>query len=134
MIERTHSTNSDALHGFIKRNVDTDSIVHTDSFRAYNGLNDAGYEHLTVNHFVTFKNRKTGACTNLIESAWAVIKRHLCRFCGGWRNNLDLWLAEMEARIEHRDNFHKYLRKALRAQKICKKKKILKQKKSTKEN
>ncbi len=32
------------------------------------GEND--YEHLKVNHSVTFKDPETGACTNSIESSW----------------------------------------------------------------
>ena len=113
IIERVQNTKQDTLNDFIERNVKGKSIIHTDSFKAYNGVKAMGYKHLKVNHFLTFKNWKTKACTNLIESCWAVMRRHLNRFCGGFRNNLHLWIAEIEFRIENKD-LHRALRKVLR--------------------
>ena len=110
-IERVHSTNEETLCGFIERNVESRAaVIHTDSFRAYNGLRRRGFRHFTVNHFLRFKDFRTGACTNHIEAAWSFLKRHLSRFCGGWRNNLNLWIAEIEYRIE---NNYKKLHKTL---------------------
>jgi len=33
-------------------------------------LREEGYEHLQLNHSVTFKDPDTGACTNSIEASW----------------------------------------------------------------
>ena len=88
--------------------------MHTDSFKSYSGMSQYGYKHFKVNHFLTFKNSQNGACTNTIESVWAVMRRHWHRFCGGFRNNLNLWIAEIEWRIENRLDLNKALKKVLR--------------------
>ena len=113
-IKRVSDTKKDTLNAFCCNNISRNSVIHTDSFRSYNELKKYGFRHLKVNHFQTFKNFKTGACTNLIESCWAVMRRHLIRFNGGFRNNLDLWLAEIEMRIETRRDFAKKLKLALK--------------------
>jgi hypothetical protein len=33
-------------------------------------LGEEGYQHLKVNHSITFKDPETGACTNSIETSW----------------------------------------------------------------
>lgn len=113
-LKRIPNTQKSTLTAFCRDNISRNSTIHTDSLSAYSGLKDSGFKHLTVNHFLTFKNFKTGACTNLIESVWAVLRRHLGNFCGGWRNNLELWLAEIEWRIENRLDLNKALKKVLR--------------------
>lgn len=60
------------LHGFIETNVKVGSTVYTDEFKAYKGL--IGYTHETVNHSVG-EYIKDRACTNGIESFWALLKR-----------------------------------------------------------
>lgn len=114
IIERVKSTNANTLENFCLKHIDTGSTIHTDSFRSYNHINQYGYNHLRVNHFLTFKNSKTQACTNLIESVWAFTKRFLGRFSGGWRNNLNLWLAEIAFRFETSDEFITKLKSLLR--------------------
>ncbi len=61
------------LHGWIRDNVDDESVVYTDEWRAYNGMPQAK-QHSTVAH--------SHGCyvdgdvhTNGIESVWAVLKR-----------------------------------------------------------
>ena len=113
-IKRVYDTNKKTLTQFCAENISRNSTIHTDAFRAYGELKNNGFRHFKVNHFLTFKNFATGACTNLIESCWSVLRRHLCRFCGGFRNNLDLWLAEIEFRIENRLNLPCALKRILR--------------------
>lgn len=105
------------LSAFLSRYVSPDcKALFTDSFRGYNGARFAGYNHHTVNHRREFFNKKTGACTNMIESVWSRFKRHLCRFCGGWRHYFRLWLSECEFRCENKTaTFFDALMKVLRA-------------------
>lgn len=120
-LEAATSTRAAKLEGFCIRNASKAECVHTDAFTGYKGLNSCGFRHLRVNHFITFKNRLTGACTNLIESVWACLKRHFARFCGGWRHHLRLWLAEIEKRFEYGVNFCRYVERLLsgRKKKAC---------------
>ena len=113
-LEEATSTRATKLESFCIRNAGRADCVHTDAFTGYKHLTDCGFKHYRVNHFITFKNRITGACTNLIESVWACLKRHFARFCGGWRHNLHLWLAEVEKRFEYAANFGAYVEDLLR--------------------
>lgn len=101
-IEEVKATNAKTLESFCSRNIESGSTVHTDSFRSYNHIKECGFRHKKVNHFLTFKNRRTEACTNLIESVWAYTKRFFHKYCGGWRNNLNLWIAQIEFLFENR--------------------------------
>ena len=113
-LKRILDTQKSTLTAFCRDNISRKSTIHTDSLAAYSGLRGVGFKHLSVNHFLTYKNFKTGACTNLIESVWSVLRRHLSNFCGGWRNNLELWLAEIELRVEARADFGRQVKLALK--------------------
>ena len=66
-------TTKDTLQGIIRQNVERGTVVNTDEWKSYIGLN-GDYTHLTVNHSdYQFKN--CTAFTNTIESMWAVLKR-----------------------------------------------------------
>lgn len=112
-IERVFSTNAVTLENFCMKHIESGSTVHTDCFKSYNRLKLAGFLHRRVNHFITFKNRATQACTNLIESVWAFTKRFFSRFAGGWRHNLDLWLSEISFRFEYKGGFIREMKKLL---------------------
>lgn len=113
-IERIESASRKNLTSFIVRNVRRGATVHTDSFKSYLDVPKYGYTHCRVNHFLTFKDRKSGACTNMIESVWSQMLCHWERFRGGFRNNLDLWIAEIEFRIENNKNLPSALKRVLR--------------------
>ena len=51
------------------------SIVHTDEWRAYSGLTQAGYTHQTVNHSIQFVDPAAGTHTNTQEGLWHHVKR-----------------------------------------------------------
>lgn len=65
-------TGRKTLHEFIHANVAKDSIVYTDTWKSYKGLE--GYTHESVNHSVKEYVREK-AHTNGIESFWALLKR-----------------------------------------------------------
>ncbi|GFT71115.1 mitotic-spindle organizing protein 2A [Trichonephila clavipes] len=87
------------------------SIIISDCWKAYNCLSHEGYQHLRVNHSLTFKDPETGAHTNSIEGTWSVIKRSLRNVEG----EFDHYLAEyMWRRRYFRDGkgkvFHRFRR------------------------
>jgi len=66
-------TGKSTLQGIIRQNVQKGTVINTDEWRSYIGLGK-DYTHLTVKHKVgQYKNGP--ACTNTIESVWAVLKR-----------------------------------------------------------
>ncbi|KII65103.1 hypothetical protein RF11_16129 [Thelohanellus kitauei] len=67
----------------IMRHVSGGSIIHTDGFSSYKGLEelqiDPPYVHQSVNHKIFFKDPLTGAHTNNVEAYWAAIKKSFKR-------------------------------------------------------
>jgi transposase-like protein len=61
----------------IVRNLSKESIVYTDCWKGYNGLDDTFSGHKTVNHSVGFKDATTGTHTNTIERCWSGIKMNV---------------------------------------------------------
>ena len=49
--------------------------------------------HVTVNHSIEFKNKETGACTNLIESTWNAVKKSFPK-TGNQKQLYDSYLVE----------------------------------------
>jgi hypothetical protein len=75
----------------------------SDCWRGYNGLEDAGYQHLTVNHSKYYVDPITGAHTQQIESNWRAMKRRLSR--GGIRQeDLGLHFGEFLWFQKNKDN------------------------------
>lgn len=65
-------TTEKTLKAAIIKCVEPGALVCTDEFKAYTNLD--GYHHVTINH--SAGQYKDGfACTNAIESVWAVLKR-----------------------------------------------------------
>ena len=62
------------LLGLITKHVKPGTTIHTDCWRAYNGL---------VDHSKNFVDPETGCHTQMIESHWRALKRRLTR--GGIR-------------------------------------------------
>lgn len=50
------------------------TTVYSDCWRAYSKLGEEGYNHLTVNHSLHFKDPETGVHTNTIEGLWQKVK------------------------------------------------------------
>ena len=68
---------AETLVPLIKRFVTLRTTIISDCWKAYDSLGDEGYQHLTVNHSLTFKDPDTGACPNTVEGMWACVKRQL---------------------------------------------------------
>ena len=84
------------LIGIIRGRISLESIIHSDKWRAYDGLVDVGYEkHFRVNHSKEYANRKCHI--NGIESFWSFTKRRLQKF-NGVKVNFELHLKECEWR------------------------------------
>ena len=65
----------ETLHGIAKKYVLPDSIVYTDSFSGYNGLEKVnGYQHRRINHAAGIYVMGD-IHTNTIEGFWSLVKR-----------------------------------------------------------
>ena len=99
----------------IRGHVSLESVIHTDCWRAYDGLVDVGYaKHYRVLHsdsqFV-----RSNAHINGIESFWAYAKLRLAKFKGLPKHTFYFHLKETEFRFNcRRDNLYKVLLKLLR--------------------
>ena len=103
------------LQAIIRGKVSPDSIIHSDSWRGYNGLVDLGYKkHYRVYHgtdeFVRGKSHING-----IESFWSFAKRRLMKFHGIPKSTFYLHLKECEFRFNYRNkNIYAILLKMFR--------------------
>ena len=84
----------ETLESFILQNIETGSVIVTDYWLGYIGLDDLGYEHYPFNH-----SKGEFAHTNQIESLWAEIKKYMRRTHGNvLTGRLNLILNEWEIR------------------------------------
>ncbi len=90
---KVHRRDAPTLMGLIKRWIRPGSIIMSDCWKAYDGIAHQGFQHLKVNHKLTFKNPETGACTNLIEGSWLHVKKNLPKY-GTSKKWLSGYLAE----------------------------------------
>jgi transposase-like protein len=103
------------LQAIIRGRVSADAVIHSDSWRGYDGLVDVGYaKHYRVSHgdneFVNDQSHING-----IESFWSFAKRRLQKFNGVPAETFHLHLKECEWRFNHRrDNLHRALLRLLR--------------------
>ena len=91
------------LHGFIQRAVTPESLIHTDGFFAYNGLEELGYRHEAS----ILLGQDRGAATRLlprVHRVAALVKRWLLgTHHGAVANaNLDYYLDEFTFRFNRR--------------------------------
>ena len=93
-------SSSETLLDIVQIKIKPDSIVYTDSFRAYNKLSLKGYKHYRINHSVEFAQGKNHI--NGIESFWGYCKMRLSKFYGLKKEEFLLHLKECEFRFNHR--------------------------------
>ena len=103
------------LHKLIKEKVEPNSVIHTDGWKAYDGLIDIGYKkHYRVHHG---KNEfaRGRSHINGIENFWGLAKVRLSKFRGIHKHTFYLHLKETEFRFNHRnDNIYQILLKMFR--------------------
>ena len=91
----------EALLPVIQGQIMDGSTVHTDGWKAYEGLVVNGYDHYRVfhskNEFVRGKSHVNG-----IENFWSFAKRRLAKFNGCNSDLFVLYLKECEWRYNHR--------------------------------
>jgi len=102
---------TETLLPIIKEKVMPDSIVYTDTFRAYNALDVSEFYHQRINHSKLFADKQNHI--NGIENFWNQAKRHLRRFNGIKQDNFYWFLKECEWRFNGGD--HKILLNQLKA-------------------
>jgi transposase len=95
------------------------STIHTDGWKAYDGLILNGYQHYRVHHakheFARGKSHVNG-----LESFWSFAKRRLAKFNGLPSNKFFLHLKECEFRFNHRHgSLAKVMLKLIRKNGIC---------------
>ena len=67
------------LLSLLQKYVHPGTLIMSDCWRGYSGLQEAGYQHQTVNHSKFYVDPVTGAHTQQIESNWRAMKRRLSR-------------------------------------------------------
>ena len=109
------SRNSETLIPLIQKHVRPGTRIYSDSWAAYMHLNTLGYQHFTVEHKTTFKQRYCNVdmgevvdChTNRIEGAWKICKDHFRRIKGTNTKLFEQHIAEIVWRNHfHRDNVY----------------------------
>jgi transposase-like protein len=100
-VSKVKNCSKKELLPIIKGKVLKGSLIHTDSWKAYDSLIFNGYKHRRVHHgqnqFVRGKSHVNG-----IESFWSFAKRRFSLFYGIPSHKFDLYLKETEFRFNHR--------------------------------
>ncbi len=82
--------------------VENGTTIYSDQWQGFNGLNEDGYIHKTVNHRKGLVS-KDGVHTGGIDNFWGYAKQLLARFKGLSRRTFALHLKECEFRWNHKD-------------------------------
>ena len=101
---------TETLLPIIEQKVKPDSIVYTDTFKAYNALDVSDFHHMRINHSELFADKQNHI--NGIENFWNQAKRHLRKFNGILPENFYWFLKECEWRFNSGD--HQKLLKQLK--------------------
>lgn len=76
-IDYVKDRSRDTLLPIIQKNILSNSIIHSDEWRAYRQLERHKYVHRTVNHKNNFVNPVNSVHTQMIENVWKYLKRWL---------------------------------------------------------
>ena len=113
-VEVVQNCSRESLLPIIQGKILEGSTIHTDGWRAYDGLILNGYDHYRVFH--SSNEFARGKChVNGIESFWSFAKRRLAQFNGLSDETFYLHLKECEFRFNHRnDDFYGIMMTMLR--------------------
>ena len=90
------------LQAIILGRIDPSASIHSDGWRGYDGLVEAGFaKHHRIRHHEDSFAMK-GVHINGIESFWSFAKRRLAKFNGVPPSSFPLFLKETEFRFNHR--------------------------------
>jgi transposase-like protein len=103
--------NHETIKELIERYVEKGSIVRTDCWKGYNGIDKLGVTHQTINHSINFTDPETGVNTNTIEGIWngiklqiaprnrnkELIENHLLEYIWRKKHKNDLWYSFIDA-------------------------------------
>ena len=102
-VEIVENCSKASLMPIIQGKILEGSTIHTDGWKAYDGLILNGYDHYRVYHSKDEFAR--GKChVNGIESFWSFAKRRLAKFNGLTDEKFFLHLKECEFRFNHRNS------------------------------
>jgi transposase len=103
LVEIVQNCSKAQLMPIIQGHILEGTTIHTDGWKAYDGLILNGYDHHRVYH--SHDEFARGKChVNGIESFWSFAKRRLAKFNGLTDNKFILHLKECEFRFNNRDN------------------------------
>ena len=90
----TPNAKTETLLPILQEKGEPDSIVYTDTFRAYNALDVFDFHHRRINHSKLFANNRNHI--NEIENFWNLAKRHMRKYEGIKSDNFYWFLKECE--------------------------------------
>ncbi len=104
------------LQAVIRGKVTSESVIHSDGWRGYDGLVDLGYDkHYRINKEEDGRFSNEYSHINGIEAFWGTVKTRLARRRGIRKELLCLHLKECEFRFNHKhENLYPVLLKLLR--------------------
>lgn len=113
-VEIVRNCSREQLIPIIQGHILEGSTIHTDGWKAYDGLVLNGYTHHRVFH--SHNEFSRGKChVNGIESFWSFAKRRMAKFNGMTDENFYLHLKECEFRFNvPKENIYAILLKSLR--------------------
>jgi len=97
-----NNCSKEELMPVIKGQIIEGSTIHSDGWKAYDGLILNGYDHYRVHH--SHNEFVRGKChVNGIEAFWSFAKRRLAKFNGIASHKFNLYLKECEFRFNYRN-------------------------------
>lgn len=101
---------SKTLVKIIKENIKDGTTIYSDCWKAYDRLDEDGFQHLTVNHSHNFVDPDSGAHTQNIERLWRDMKERIPKY-GRRKENFPGYLAAFlfhKYFPDHREKFHHF--------------------------
>ena len=95
-IQVVPSRDAATLLPIIQAHVQPGTIIHSDQWAAYNGVQQLGnvHQHQTINHSLHFVDPTTGVHTQNVESYWNRVKTKLKRMKGCREEQIPSYLDE----------------------------------------